>query len=371
MVSSNSAHQQGDWAGPNKFMTISVYDDFEQLRGSAGARLSVAETGNLFHSLDWFELLFRTVFAEGWRPRVYECAGAGGGRTYLFCTHRAGGRELRGLSNFYSMEFGPVSVGGADAAAGVCDILRFIAAERPAWRSIQFLFLRREDPATTAMAETLEANGFATNLYFQFENWRCPLGKTSFSEYFETRPSRLRNTIRRRSKQLAKLADYEIEIAREPKDAARLLGEYEAVYAGSWKDEEQYPHFMPGLVELCARQGLLRFGVLRVDGAPAAAQVWLTYGGKTLIYKLAYDEKFRKYSVGSILTCELARLAIDEDGVREIDYGVGSEPYKRDWMTDCREIGGLEAYNTRALGSLLKALDLRTRTAVKRLIGKA
>ena len=42
----------------------------------------------------------------------------------------------------------------------------------------------------------------------------------------------------------------------------------------------------------------------------------------------------------------------------EIDYGVGSEGYKRDWMSDVRELRGIRAYNTRtAQGALLATIE--------------
>jgi CelD/BcsL family acetyltransferase involved in cellulose biosynthesis len=86
-----------------------------------------------------------------------------------------------------------------------------------------------------------------------------------------------------------------------------------------------------------------------VDGKPAAAQLWINTERTALIYKLSYDEQYRDFGVGSILSKELFRVAIDEDRVSEIDYGVGSEPYKKDWMASVRKIEGTEAYNQRTL----------------------
>ena len=74
-----------------------------------------------------------------------------------------------------------------------------------------------------------------------------------------------------------------------------------------------------------------------------------------LIYKLAYKDSLRDYSVGSILSLEMFRQAIDEDRVEEIDYGVGSEPYKRDWMEDRRRLYGLVAFNLRTPSGLVRA----------------
>ncbi|HTH92549.1 hypothetical protein, partial [Mycobacterium sp.] len=53
---------------------------------------------------------------------------------------------------------------------------------------------------------------------------------------------------------------------------------------------------------------------------------------------------------------ELFRGAIDDDHVHEIDYGVGSESYKKDWMTACRRLEGLEAHNLHTLLGLSLSL---------------
>jgi len=58
---------------------------------------------------------------------------------------------------------------------------------------------------------------------------------------------------------------------------------------------------------------------------------------KASIFRLAYDEEWKRYSPGSILTAYLMRHVINIDKVEEIDFLTGNEPYKQDWMTERRE----------------------------------
>jgi len=51
--------------------------------------------------------------------------------------------------------------------------------------------------------------------------------------------------------------------------------------------------------------------------------------------------------------------------VREIDYGVGSENYKKDWMNSVREIGGIEAFNTRTAPGLWLAFVQKLKSVLK------
>jgi CelD/BcsL family acetyltransferase involved in cellulose biosynthesis len=147
------------------------------------------------------------------------------------------------------------------------------------------------------------------------------------------------------------------------RDAERIQ-DFVAVYATSWKRPEPYPEFIPALAQMCASLGILRLGTLYVDGEPAASQLWITMAKKALIYKLAYKDRFRDFSVGSILSLELFRQAIDEDRVEEIDYGVGSEPYKKDWMEDKRQLYGLAAFNLRTISGLALAGLEKTKQAL-------
>jgi len=122
------------------------------------------------------------------------------------------------------------------------------------------------------------------------------------------------------------------------------------------KDPEPFPKFIPGFVDRCARDGALRFGVLRVDGEPAAAQIWIVSNGQATIYKLAYDEKYKDLSVGSILTEWIARRVIEGDDIQEVDFGAGDDTYKKDWTAERRERWGIVAFNPATLSGAIGAL---------------
>lgn len=109
---------------------------------------------------------------------------------------------------------------------------------------------------------------------------------------------------------------------------------------------------MPGLIRLCAELGKLRLGVVRIDGQPVAAQVWIVHHGVAAIYKLAYDARVAALSVGSVLTAALMEHVIDIDRVRQVDYLMGDDRYKQDWMSHRRERWGLMAFNLSTLDGL-------------------
>jgi CelD/BcsL family acetyltransferase involved in cellulose biosynthesis len=93
-----------------------------------------------------------------------------------------------------------------------------------------------------------------------------------------------------------------------------------------------------------------------------AAQIWIVANGKASIYKLAYDEAFKAYATGTLLTACLMQRVIEHDGVHEVDYLIGDDAYKKTWVNQRRERWGLIAYNPRTLaGNIGLARELASR----------
>jgi len=109
--------------------------------------------------------------------------------------------------------------------------------------------------------------------------------------------------------------------------------------------------------------GMLRLGFARLGERTIAAQLWIVDRQKASIYKVAYHEQFASYSPGTVLTAHLLQHVIDKDRVREVDFLIGDDQYKRMWMSDRRERWGIVAYNPRTLigcALLLKEIAGRT-----------
>ena len=83
--------------------------------------------------------------------------------------------------------------------------------------------------------------------------------------------------------------------------------------------------------------GALRLGLAYIDGKPVAAQFWTSENGTALIHKLAHDERHMHASPGTLLSAALFQHVIDVDKVDVIDFGTGSDAYKREWMEEVRE----------------------------------
>ena len=353
-------------------MPIRVYTSFDQLPNLARHSFDHPQQQNFFLSLSWFRLLFETSLKQTRTPRVYVAFdGADRPHCELFCSSDRTGSSgmLRSLGNFYTQEFGPsFAASAARREALIGELIEFISNERPRWDGLRLDTLISNTQEFRFLSERLVASGFAIHPFFQYENWFLPTAGEAFEPYFARRPSQLRNTVKRRQKKLEKAHRFEIKVARdESPELPSLIEAFIHIYGLSWKEPEPFPDFIPTLATRCAKLGVLRLGVLFADALPVAAQLWITSGGKALIYKLSYDEQFAELGVGSILSKELFRIALDEDHVEEIDYGVGSEAYKRDWMSEVRKIEGIEAFNRKSAKGLLMSLVMQAKEAAKKM----
>jgi hypothetical protein len=185
-------------------------------------------------------------------------------------------------------------------------------------------------------------------------------GISDYASYYQQRPSQLRNTIKRREKKLAKAHQYRTEIITDINAFSATFTAYKMIYQHSWKGDEYSFNFIERVCLAALAENKLRLGILFVDDEPAAAQLWFlqsTYDDNATkgnsgqlhttasIFKLAYTPKYQHYSVGSILSLALSEHVISKDHVNSIEFGMGSEPYKKDWLTDKRTRQSYQIFN--------------------------
>lgn len=328
---------------------------------AADAALPAPAGGDFFASRPWFA----TVAAHALPPdSTAEAREAEG----VWLMLRREGRRLSSLTVPYSQGWAPLGPPGADW---------FAAGRRlgTLWRGRPPGLLDTLDPAAPGLEDFLRglrAAGLLPLRYRHAGHWREAWAeRLGWDAYLASRPSRLRNTIRRRLAQAAGGLAHEIAAAPGPALEAAIAA-FEAVRARSWKPAEPFPAFDPALMRAAAAAGVLRLGILRrrADGAPIAAQYWiLDHGGRrALVPKLFHDEAARAESPGTILTALMIRHILDEQDIRALDFGRGDDDYKRMWvgcrmqrigvvLADPRHPAGALAILRHAAGALRRRLS--------------
>jgi hypothetical protein len=224
-----------------------------------------------------------------------------------------------------------------------------------------------ESPVFNGLVNELRAIGWIPFRFFCFGNWFLTID-FNWEGYLKKRSANLRSSIKRRNKDFAAQGGT-LEVVTNTDELEQAILDFQEVYIASWKIPEPYPDFVPSLIRKLSAIGMLRLGIARLQGRPIAAQLWIVGQDKASIYKVAYHKAFAALSPGTVLTSHLLKHVIEQDKVKEVDFLIGDDEYKKIWMSDRRERWGIVAYNQRtAIGCLLLVKEIAGR--VTKLAGK-
>ena len=277
----------------------------------------------------WFKTLAQTTLAKGESAQIAIVIDSDGTIMSGIPLARIGGGVTRGLTAPYSTLFHP-PLGDREQAFQLGQLLA---------RHIDgVLRLDCIDAADASMASFLRGlarGGSTLAVYDHFANWYEEIA--DFDVYWAARGSRLRSTIKRKTAAATRdgaLRFEQCDIGREWKVGTYV---YDAIYAKSWKEPEPHAGYIGALLKNLGANGMARLALASIAGELAAAQIWLVCPPRATIFKLAHDPKFDKYSTGSLLTHWLLGELCAKDGVSEVDFGRGDDPYKKDWL-QCRRL---------------------------------
>ena len=313
-------------------MQFVCYNDWTRLPASADKLFAQVERGSLFFSRPWFESL-TAVALEDEHTLVLACVLAGNKVMAILPLMQCPGNTWYSLKHRYSSQYSLLLVDEEQEKVLAC--LARGLAQLPV-RAFLLEPVTAGDSRMQGLQHAMEATGFSTTCKFRHYNWIYRLQGQNYKDYMAARPARLRNTISRKQRKLEREHGYDIRLF-SGAEVARGMADYYRVYNSSWKANEQYSDFVDDIVTAFSRQGWTRLAVLYVKGQPVAAQLWFVLHGRAHIFRLAYDEAWKAYSIGSILTRYLMEYVIDSDKVNEIDFLTGNDAYKQDWMSQRRE----------------------------------
>ena len=313
-------------------MKFVCYSDWNQLPDSANALFEQAEKGSLFFSRPWFESVTVTTLDDD-QTLALACVTTGNRVLAILPLMKNAGKTLHSIKHRYTSLYSLLLADDDQQRILAC------LAQGLSQLPINGLLLEpvaNDDNILSGLQRHLESAGFSCSHTFRFYNWIYRVHGQSHEDYMTMRPAKLRNTIFRKARKLEREHGYEIRLFTGD-DVPQAMADYYAIYNASWKAHEQNVDFVDDIVSSFSSKGWSRLAILYIKGQPAAAQLWFVCHDKANIFRLAYDEAWKPYSLGSILTSFLTEYVIDTDKVEEIDFLTGNEAYKQDWMSHRRE----------------------------------
>jgi ribosomal protein S18 acetylase RimI-like enzyme len=349
-------------------MQSALYRSFDALPRSYNELMAAAGTQNLYFGRPWFDNLIQTTLDEGDELLLFGVEDDGGNARALLVARRRTGtglfqsRTAENFTNFYTMIAGPVLWPKEEQLADVLShLVRSVRTKFPSANILRFPSMDPDTAMFPALKSALSSNGFMAVAEFGFVNWYEPCRDISYAAYVASLSSKTRNLIGRRTRKLEREFNVRWTLTDGGEGFDDALSAYRTIYDHSWKIPESYPEFIAGFLRACAETGTLRLGILYVDDKPAAAQIWTITNDEATIYKLAYDEKFKNLSVGSVLTAKIMEHVLDVDKPHTVDFGFGDDPYKKDWTRQRRERMNLIGFRTKTLLGALAAGNFHAR----------
>jgi CelD/BcsL family acetyltransferase involved in cellulose biosynthesis len=315
---------------------------------------------NPFLSLDW-HLVWLKHFAQE-AEAIHYVKILDGGRPVgyfpmILTSERFHGLRLRTLrlaGNIYTPIACPL-VQTDDSAAIYDYCVQQVITSIP-WRLFLIEQLPTEFPGAAELKEAFGRAGYFVTLEDSSVNWIYESQGISSQEYHDQLPFGVRRDTRQFSRRLAASGDFEFRVCSSDL-TDREVADYAYVYSRSWKEPEYDPTFHADLMGVMAKRGVLRLGFLYLDKKPIAAQLWLIATGRAYAVKTAYDEAFKRMSVGTVLTWRIIEHLMNQDGMHSFDYLTGDDEYKRRWCNMRRRRLSLVAYRRGLRGSALYQLD--------------
>lgn len=267
-----------------------------------------------FDRPEWYALLIESGFSP-----IFAVGESAHRQVVLPLVRVDGGYES--LTNWFSFVWRPL--GRNDEIAD--EVLAAIARDlRLHSHSVIMAPVPLEDQAASRLEAAFRKGGWAVFREPCDENHVLPVDGRSFADYWSYRPGKMRTTLKRKAKKV------EVEILTHFDEAA--WADYQAIYAESWKPREERADILEAFARAEGAAGRIRLGIARAQGKPVAAQFWTVENGTAYIHKLAHIEAAKPLSAGTTLSAALFEHVIDADRVKLVDFGTGSDAYKRDWM---------------------------------------
>lgn len=303
------------------------HDNFLTAQVAAGGRLDREFQTSLFDRLDWLDQLHRLALRD--KAPLLLRAQQGDADAWMPLMRQGNGHHVA-LANWYNFSWRPIFGGTYDEVTRMALLRQFAYSVKGHARRLTLSPVPDEDGSASQISAAFASHGWIAQMSPCDENHYLRVNGRTFDEYWAGRPGKLKNTVKRKGKK----GVVSIRIAQTFEAAA--WRDYESIYARSWKPSEGSPEFLMHLARQEGAAGNLRLGLAYIDGQPVAAQFWTVENKIALIHKLAHDERHLASSPGTLLSAALFQHVIDIDKVAEIDFGTGSDLYKREWMEDMR-----------------------------------
>lgn len=354
--------------GARSSINVTCARSISELSNETLQLLDESGEASFMFSRAWFEILEATTLANNKELRIYVAervesneplvvffartpAGQDGS---IYEDAGASKHSLASFTNYQTLRYRIIENPDVDCSGAYRSLAHVLTAERPALSLIDLSYLERASQSVERFSAALREQGWAVRSYTHAKMLYETENLDSWDEFLGAKSKNFRKQTRNRENRLERNYDTSFQIYTNANERLeQALQDYDQVDRASWKDAENYPDFVPTLARRAAEDGALRLGILKLDGRPAAAELWLVSDGVASGLKGHYDPEFQSDNVGQVAMTKMLRHLMDFEGIREFDLGHGVSDYKTHWTTKERELHGMTAFNQKTSNGAL------------------
>jgi hypothetical protein len=314
-----------------------------------------------FLCFDWFVTWFRHFPETKLHIAVlYENAEVAAIMPMMQQTRRRGGLSLSSYAfagNAYSQARAILhnTTNPSDRVEQATLLLRSFMQHAPSWDYLDLYGLQTENGSCEQIMQAATGCGLPCRKTTAYINCYQDNITLSAEEYMNGRPRKVRKNGPYYLRKMQREGDLQFRFITCAENLDAIMDSYYLLYARSWKRSEDLgPNFHRDLVRMVMNKGWLRLGFLDFNGVPIACQLWLVQDKTAFILKLFYDEHYKHYSPGTVLSERMLRTILEQDRVTGIDCLQGEEPYKFDWVDKRRAREHVVVYNATIRGRMLQ-----------------
>ncbi|MGD1118782.1 MAG: GNAT family N-acetyltransferase, partial [Dehalococcoidales bacterium] len=198
-------------------------------------------------------------------------------------------------------------------------------------RNLELAHVRPDSAVLKNLVPCAESLGYAVESKQEDVSVEMEL-PAAFEDYLESLETKQRHEIRRKMRRLLEEGEIDYRFISRGGELKSAMDTFFRMFVESRQDKaafltEQMKSYFIRLAETMAGSGLLRLGVLELDGKPVAEIMCFDYNGCIYLYNSGYDPKYVALSAGMLSKVYAIKDSI-EQGKKRFDFLKGAEIYK-------------------------------------------
>lgn len=225
--------------------------------------------------------------------------------------------------------------------AFVATVWDYLISQKRQWFQLTTNVVREDSPILAAVRDECEDRGLTHRLQL---GWKIPFLLTDATSGAPTdvlglvKP-KYRRELRRRRKRLEALGALQFEEYNSVDDLEVHFEEFVTVEATGWKGqtgtaircEPDAKRFWWNLARESAQQNTLRLHLLRLNNNVISGQLGIVWGGRYYCLKVGYDEAYRQYGPGALMTQHTIQRCFDDPCIKVYDFAGEAQSYMWNW----------------------------------------